>query len=287
MTPQDRLKRVFDYIEQNLDEPLTIDTLCQVAYWSKYHFHRLCTAYFGIGVHQLIKLLRMKRAAFQLAYRQEMNIIDIALSNGYDSHQAFSRSFNQLFGLTPTAFRQTPSWHSWQQHYDHVIQLRIKTMTDTTHYSIDIVDFPETPLAVLEHKGAPARLGHSIQRFIAWRKKIGLPPSKSRTFNLIYDDPRVVNAEDYRFDLACAYDSPNLGSDNEILRKVIPAGKCVRYRHIGSDDMLSHPIDYLYSDWLESSGRDLRDFPLFLERVSFFPEVSEYEMITDIYLPII
>jgi AraC family transcriptional regulator len=285
MNQQGRLKRVLEYIEDHLDEPLTVEVLCRVAFWSKYHFHRQCSAYFGMGVYQLVKLLRLKRAAFQLAYRNDLRIIDIALSNGYESHQAFSRSFNQAFGLTPSAFRQTPNWHSWHQYYDNVAQLRMKTVTKTHQYTIDIIDFPETPLAVLEHRGTPALLSHSIQRFIAWRKSMGLPPSRSKTFNLVYDDPRAVNGEEYRFDLACEYRG-DLLDDSGIVAKAIPAGKCARLRHVGSDDTLSQPIEYLYADWLESHDWTLRDFPLFFERVSFFPEVSEYEMITDIYLPI-
>jgi AraC family transcriptional regulator len=43
----------------------------------------------------------------------------------------------------------------------------------------------------------------------------------------------------------------------------------------------------LYSQWLASSGFELRDFPLFIERVSFYPDVNEAETITDIYLPVL
>ncbi|WP_331245824.1 hypothetical protein [Pseudoalteromonas luteoviolacea] len=38
---------------------------------------------------------------------------------------------------------------------------------------------------------------------------------------------------------------------------------------------------------MPDSVYQLRDFPIFLERVCFFPEVAEYDAITDIYLPII
>jgi AraC family transcriptional regulator len=281
---QARLNRVLDYIENNLDKPLTIDLLCDIACWSKYHFHRQCSAYFGMSVYQLIKLLRTKRAAFQLIYRKDIKVVDIALCNGFDSHQAFSRSFRQMMGMSPSIFRKSPSWGSWQQYFNDVAKLRIKTMSNT-NYVIDIIDFPETQLAVFEHRGAPSLLGRSIQRFIAWRKRMSLPPSTSRTFNLVYDDPRTVAAEDYRFDLACEYEG-SLINETGISSKVIPSGKCAYIRHVGSDDLLGQPIDYLYSDWLESCDWKLRDFPLFFERVSFFPEVAEAEMITDIYLPI-
>jgi AraC family transcriptional regulator len=239
-----------------------------------------------MGVYHLIKLLRMKRAAYQLIFRPQMKIIDIGVSNGFDSHQAFSRSFRHVIGVTPSAYRKAPDWSSWQHHFNDITKIRVKTM-NATDYVIDIIDFPEISLAVYEHKGAPELLGRSIQRFIEWRKAMKLPPTKSRTFNLVYDDPRMVKPEDYRFDLACEYGGDDLRTNTEMVCKTIPAGKCARYRHLGSDDTLSCPIEYMYSGWLDDSDYALRDFPLFFERVSFFPEVPEYEMITDIYLPII
>ena len=57
-------------------------------------------------------------------------------------------------------------------------------------------------------------------------------------------------------------------------------------RHIGSDDAIGEVVSFLYTQWLAESAFELRDFPLYFERVSFFPDVPENEMITDIYLPI-
>jgi AraC family transcriptional regulator len=57
-------------------------------------------------------------------------------------------------------------------------------------------------------------------------------------------------------------------------------------RHIGSDDGLGNAIHYLYADWLPRSGQEPRDFPLYYQRISFFPDVPEHETITDIFLPL-
>ncbi len=43
---------------------------------------------------------------------------------------------------------------------------------------------------------------------------------------------------------------------------------------------------WLYGEWLPRSGRELRDFPMFAQRISFFPDVPEHEAVTDIFLPI-
>ena len=43
---------------------------------------------------------------------------------------------------------------------------------------------------------------------------------------------------------------------------------------------------HLYAHWLPTSGEELRDFPLFMQRVKFFPDVPDGEAETDIYLPL-
>mgnify|MGYP003877480899 CR=1 FL=1 len=253
---------------------------------SKYHFHRLCAAYFGLPLGALVIRLRMKKAAYQLAYRPQLKILDISLDAGFETHEGFTRAFRKLFDASPSQFRSSPDWSTWQQHYEPIHILRNKIMKPANTIKVDIVDFPATQIATMEHRGAPNLIGQTIGRFIQWRRANGLPPNKSRTFNLAYDDPRTTASEDYRFDLACTFDNPIQLEGEGIIEKCIPAGPCARVRHIGSDDSLAQSVDFLYRHWLPESECELRDFPVFFERVSFFPEVPEQEMITDIYLPI-
>jgi len=216
-----------------------------------------------------------------------MKIIDIAFEAGFESSEAFSRTFKEQFNLSPREFRKAPLDGSWEIHFDHLNQLRNKSMQIKFNLSdIEIVEFNKTKIAVLEHKGNPALLGSSIQKFISWRKANKLPPSKSKTFNLIYDDPRITHPDDYRFDLACSVESAVEEGSSGIINKMIPQGRCALLRVIGTDSRLGTAIEFLYSNWLEQSDEKLRDFPLFFHRVSFFPDVIENEMVTDIYLPI-
>ena len=160
------------------------------------------------------------------------------------------------------------------------------TMTEKSEHDVEVKDFPATLIAAMEHRGSPHQLGNTIRQFITWRKANQLPPSKSKTFNLIYDDPAITAPENFRFDIACSIEHPITSNDFNVVNKEIPAGKCAFVRHIGSDDTIGLVVDFLYSTWLPNSAYQLRDFPVFFERVSFFPEVPECEMITDVFLPI-
>jgi AraC family transcriptional regulator len=152
---------------------------------------------------------------------------------------------------------------------------------------IRIVQFPETRIAVLEHRGDLQRIGDTVRQFIAWRKLNHLPPRISATYNLFYDDPAQVAPEDFRMDICAATDKEIPANEYGVVAKTIPAGRCAVLRHVGSNDTLPATVHLLYAEWLPRSGEELRDFPLFFQRVSFFPDVAESEAVTDVFLPLV
>jgi AraC family transcriptional regulator len=151
---------------------------------------------------------------------------------------------------------------------------------------VRIVDFAATRVAILEHRGDPRLLGESVRKFIAWRRQNNLPPSVSATFNIVHDTPIDGNPDDYLFDLCAATEGGVAPNSFGVIPKIIPGGRCAVLRHLGSDDTLGDTVTYLYADWLLSSGQELRDFPMFFQRVRFPPEVAAHEAITDVFLPI-
>ncbi len=284
---QTRLNEILDHIESHLDNELSVYHLSRIAKFSKYHFHRQFFAQFELNVSAFIKHLRINRATYQLVYRMEMKVIDIALQCGYESPEAFSRAFKQAVGQTPTGFRKIPDWGPWHKKHQSIKLLRnTRMLQENKKFRVEIIEFHSVKVAVMKHLGPPETLGHTISRFINWRKENKLPPTKSRTFNLVYDDPGIVDAECYRFDLCASINQDVQENDYGVVDSIIPSGRCAMIRHIGADDNIDIPVKYLYKDWLEQSGEKLRDFPLFFERVSFFPEVLESKMVTDIYLPL-
>jgi AraC family transcriptional regulator len=151
---------------------------------------------------------------------------------------------------------------------------------------VRIVDFPETKVAVFRHRGDPERIGESVLRFVEWRRAHRLPPDRSATYNILYNDPETVAPEDFRMDLCAAIGAEHDGSACGILYKTIPAGRCAVLRLIGSNEHLGESIRVLLLHWFPSSGEKRRNYPLFLQRVRFLPEVQECESVTDIFLPL-
>ncbi|QAY79698.1 helix-turn-helix domain-containing protein [Sphingosinicella sp. BN140058] len=280
------MRRVLDHIDRNLGGDLGLDALSAVAAFSKHHFHRQFSEMFGLSVHNYVQLARLKRASYSLVYRDEVPIIEIALDSGYEAPEAFSRAFRGRIGQSPREFRNQPDWSPWHAAYAPFHHARTIHMTDYADDQIRLLDFPATPVAVLEHRGDPHTIGDSIRRFIAWRKETGLRPPESATYNILYTDPETTPPDQYRVDLCAETRRPVTPNAAGVVDGEIAGGRCAVLRLVGSSDDLRSAIAFLYADWLPRSGEEPRDAPLFVQRVRFFPDVPENEAITDIFLPI-
>ena len=98
----DEVKR---YIREHIDEPLHRDVLADVAGFSVPHFHRIFTAHVGENIAAYVRRVRLERAARKLRMGA-VDITEVALAAGYDSHSAFGKAFKQQFGLSPSAYRR-------------------------------------------------------------------------------------------------------------------------------------------------------------------------------------
>ncbi|SER04553.1 transcriptional regulator, AraC family [Amphritea atlantica] len=277
-----RISRVCDYINQNLDIELSIEQLSGVAALSKYHFHRLFSAFTGVSVVRFIQLMRLKRASFRLAFEPQLRIIDIAYEAGFDSPEAFSRAFKRTFGQSPSGFRASPEWPEWHSKFQFDMP-----SGGVLKMNVEIVDFTETPVALVEHKGPREQVLDTVGRFVAWRKETGLSPVKtSQTFGVPYSDPNTTKPEDFRFDVCGSFAGEVPDNSFGVKSGVIPGGRCAVVQHRGSHDNIDESIYYLYRNWLPDSGEELRDYPCFFQYRNFIHEVDECDLLTDIFLPL-
>ena len=101
------------YIRAHLNEPLDRETLAAVAGFSVPHFHRVFTTHVGESAISYIRRTRLERAARKLRMGA-VDITEVALAAGYDSHASFGKAFKQHFSLSPSEFRQLGCWTATQ-----------------------------------------------------------------------------------------------------------------------------------------------------------------------------
>ncbi|MEO5773415.1 MAG: AraC family transcriptional regulator [Sphingomicrobium sp.] len=281
------MQRVLQFIERNLDADLNVDLLSSVAAFSKHHFQRQFSNLFGISVGRYIQLLRMHRASRRLAFRPSDRIIEIALDSGFEGPEAFARSFRRHFDQSPSGFRRDPLWSSWHAALEPLQQARRTQMANSfSPDDVRIIDFPDTPVAVLQHRGDPRRVNESVRQFIEWRRSSGHGAATSRTFNVFHSDPEQVEAEEFRMDLCATSGGSVEPNAAGIIEGLIPAGRCAVLEIEGPGDDLRAASHYLYGQWLPASGEEPREFPFFVERLNVGPGTPDHKCATRLYLPL-
>lgn len=103
--PLDRIERVLGYIEENLDQPLSVSMLADRSSWSRWQFQRVFKSETGLSVAQYVRELRLSQAA-ELLLSSQQRQLDIALACGFDSEISFHRAFRQQFDCTPGRYRR-------------------------------------------------------------------------------------------------------------------------------------------------------------------------------------
>lgn len=101
----ERIDDVKEYIREHIDEPLNREVLAAQAGFSVSHFHRIFTCYVGENIASYVRHTRLERAGRKLRMGA-VDITEVALATGYDTHAAFSKAFKQQFGLSPSEFRK-------------------------------------------------------------------------------------------------------------------------------------------------------------------------------------
>ncbi len=98
-------RRLRDYIDANLTQPLTLGELARVANLSEFHLARMFRASFGLPPHAWIAQQRLERAR-GLLRTTSLPLADIATQSGYANASHFSHRFRQGAGVSPAVYRQ-------------------------------------------------------------------------------------------------------------------------------------------------------------------------------------
>ena len=105
-----RITKALEYIEGNLSEPMmNHNQLAALMYYSPNHFRHIFILETGQNVGAYIRTRRLERARAQISGTNR-TILDIALSNGFNSPQVFNRAFKRRYGVTPTELRKRRFW---------------------------------------------------------------------------------------------------------------------------------------------------------------------------------
>lgn len=98
-----QLRQVINYIDEYLDQDLSLAELATITQLSPYHFARLFKRSTGIAPHQYHIRCRVERAK-QLLLARELSIAEVAQVVGFASQGHLNYHFKRVVGVTPKAF---------------------------------------------------------------------------------------------------------------------------------------------------------------------------------------
>jgi AraC family transcriptional regulator len=282
-TYRHRILKVQLFLEEHLDEDLTLERLAQEAHFSPYHFHRIFRALVGETVGEHVRRLRLERAALLLS-TTDRPVIQVALEAGYGAHEAFSRAFRQHFGIAPTDFRN----HRRGPLKFLALATEASFMTDqtiTTCYDVRIEDLLPQRVAFLRHVGPYDQVGPTFARLLAWAGPRGVFGPQTRILGVCHDDPKVTPPDKLRCD--CCITAPeHVQAEGDLGIQTLEGGPYAVLTHKGPYSRLAQAYDWLYGTWLSTSGREPRHAPSFEVYLNNPQEVAPDDVLSEIYMPL-
>jgi len=97
--------KAIQYIEDNLDNDISINDIAKKVYISSFYFQRAFSVYTGYSLGEYIRNRRLYKAALELQNGND-KIINIALKYGYETPESFTKAFTKFHGFTPSEIRK-------------------------------------------------------------------------------------------------------------------------------------------------------------------------------------
>ncbi len=285
-----RINRVLDYIEQHIDKEFTLEELSKVAFFSKYHFHRIFFSQVHEPLFQFIQRIRIEKAAALLITDPYKSVTDTALDCGFRSSAAFARCFKRRFNMSATAWRKSRLYanskkisensniskaHSNQRkdlslNCDYSIsndeereriqrgkikgEVEIKTMQEMTVAYVRYIGPFEGDVHLFE------KLNNILIKWASPRDLISMPETKFLT--ICHDAPEITDDNKLRIS-ACITIPRDTRVSGEIGKMTIPKGKYAFVRFILSGSEYQSAWNWVFETWLPGSGYMPDDRPCF------------------------
>jgi len=285
----------------HLDEDVSLAALARHAGLSAFHFQRIFTATVGETPKQLTLRLRLGRAAVMLLTSDD-SVLDVALSCGFQSHEAFIRAFRRRFGSTPGAYRERgfidggSAAHA-DEHAALVGQVNPcvglyrmsgeqKSGRNDMTYAIAKKELTPQPVLVVRRRIKPADLANTLAEALGaiflYAQQNGMALAGQPFTRYIEWGPGLWSIEAGLPVAALKKDAPASG---EVRADALPGGPAATTTHAGAYDGLFR-AHAAVQQWVEEQGLNAAGAPweVYVTDPADFPDPNDWN--TDIFWPL-
>jgi AraC family transcriptional regulator len=232
---QNRINRIFSFIEDNLDSNLSLNKVSSEAYISPFHFHRLFKVITGETLNEYVTRKRIEKSALDLLHSKNPVRV-VAFKLGFSSTSSFSKTFKKFYGVSPTEFQvQNPN------RFSKIRQLKSKNgqpYPETEQYiciitnlktwvkmnaKIEIREINTMNLACASCNG-PQNLQKAYQKILGWATPLNLVNESSKMLTIYHDSFKVTEPEKVRMS-ACLILEEAVELNPQVESRIIEKGK--------------------------------------------------------------
>jgi AraC family transcriptional regulator len=292
---KNRINRVFEFIDQNLESYLSLDVVSEIAFFSSFHFHRVFKFVTEETLHEYVKRRRIEKSASDLLHKN-ITATEIAHKYGFSDNSSYSRAFKKYFGVSPTEFKnQNPN------RFSKIRQLESKNGQEYPDYEkyiciinnlknwikmnakIEIKEMSKMDLAYVSSIG-PHNLESCYAKLVQWATPKGLMNDKTKMITVYHDSFKVTEASKVRMSASILVDKP-VETNGEIGLTTIEAGKFI----VGSFEIGLNEFEKSWTGlffWMNENGYEKADREPFEIYYNNFKEHPERKAIVDFCIPI-
>ncbi len=292
---KNRINRVFEFIDKNLDSDLSLNTISEIAFFSPFHFHRIFKFITGETLNEYVTRRRIEKSAMDLLHNNN-STTEIAHKFGFSDNSSYSRAFKKYYGVSPTEFRkQNPNRLSkirqlesknGQEYPDHDKYICIINNLKNwikMNAKIEIKEMPKMDLAYVSSIG-PQNLESAYQKLMKWATPQNLMNEQAKMVTIYHDSFKITEPNKVRMSASILLNK-TVEADGEIGQTSIEAGKFI----VGSFEIGSNEFEKSWTGlflWMNENGYKKADRNPFEIYQNNFNEHPERKAIVDFYIPI-
>ncbi|KUJ62736.1 AraC family transcriptional regulator [Flavobacteriaceae bacterium CRH] len=234
-----RINNILSFIDENLDQDLTLETIAKIGNYSPFHLHRIFKAITNETINEYITRKRIEKSALILLHKREITISELSLQYGFNSNSSFTRTFKKFYGISPKEFRKTyPNKFSKIGKVDSkngqvsgLFDEYICNINNLKNWikmkaKIEIKEMPKLDLAYITQIGLNG-MQNAYSKLIKWATPKGLFENEDVKIITIYHDSFKITEHDKVRMSACISLKEKVQVDGEIGLTTIEKGKFI------------------------------------------------------------
>ena len=235
-----------DYIMQHLDEDLSLESVADHFFISKYHFSRIFKAVTGESVYAFIKRCKVDQSAVDMKINREKTITDIGLDYGYSASN-YSSVFKKHHHVSPVMFRQSIPTHSMPVPFTPDRTAHFKTAEEYAA-RIEIQKFPDLFVHYERFIGNYVELERRWYQFLDLNKSY--LQEETILVERFFNDPAITNSAQCICDICMTVEE-----DCELTNTMrLKGGRWIVYHFDGEIKDIFETLQGIFNVWLPQSG---------------------------------